>query len=78
MNNHRQLTLAWLVYAHDNNDRFLFASPRLDGTRRDTSWMGGYLDFSPANLSNWDVGEDIQKSPLWPYCGKAAGIFKCP
>src|SRR5881409_1709381 len=21
MNNHRQLTLAWLMYAHDNNDR---------------------------------------------------------
>src|ERR1051325_11915738 len=37
MNNHHQLTLAWLVYAHDNNDRFLFASPRLDGTRRETS-----------------------------------------
>src|SRR5439155_632505 len=51
LNNHRQLTLAWLMNAHDNNDRFLFASPRLDGTGRDTSWMGGYLDFSPANRS---------------------------
>ena len=71
LNNHRQLTLAWLMHAHDNNDRFLFASPRVDGTGRDTSWMGGYLDFSPANRSNWDVAEDIQKSPLWPYCGKA-------
>jgi len=78
LNNHRQLTLAWLMYAHDNNDRFLFASPRLDGTGRDTSWMGGYLDFNPANRSNWDVTEDIQKSPLWPYCGQAAGIFRCP
>ena len=78
LNNHRQLTLAWLMHAHDNNDRLLFASPRLDGTGRDTSWMGGYLDFGPANRSNWDAAEDIQKSPLWPYCGKAAGIFKCP
>src|SRR5438132_9060255 len=67
MNNHRQLTLAWLMHAHDNNDSFLFASPRLDGTGLDTTWMGGYLDFSPANRSNWDVAEDIQKSPLWPY-----------
>jgi len=40
--------------------------------------MGGYLDFSPANRSNWDVAEDIQKSPLWPSRGKAAGIFRCP
>src|SRR5438552_7369595 len=78
LNNHRQLTLAWLTYAHDNNDRFLFASPRLDGTGRDTSWMGGYLDFNPANRSNWDVTEDVHRSPLWPYCGQAAGIFRCP
>ena len=31
MNNHRQLTLAWLVHAQDNDDRFLFAMPKLDG-----------------------------------------------
>ena len=76
MNNHRQLTLAWLMYDHDNNDRFLFASP--NGTGLGSAWMGGYLDFIPTNRSNWDVAQDIQKSPLWPYCGKAAGIFKCP
>src|SRR5437867_4325607 len=64
MNSHRQLTLAWLMYAHDNNDRFLFASPRPNGMSLETSWMGGYLDFIPANRSNWDVAEDIQKSPI--------------
>ena len=40
--------------------------------------MSGFLDFDPANLSNWDVSYDIQQSPLWPYCGNAAGIFRCP
>src|SRR2546429_7428749 len=40
--------------------------------------MGAYLDFIPTTRWNWDVAQDIQKSPLWPYCGKAAGIFKCP
>ena len=78
MNNHRQLTLAWLMYAQDNDDRFLYASPAPNETGLDRTWMGGYLNFSPANRSNWDVSQDIQKSPLWPYCGKAAGIFKCP
>jgi prepilin-type N-terminal cleavage/methylation domain-containing protein len=78
LNNHRQLTLAWLVYAHDNRDQFLFASPFPDGTRRELAWVGGVLDFDPANRSNWDVSYDIQRSPLWPYCGNAIGIFKCP
>ncbi|MBI3192238.1 MAG: hypothetical protein HYZ36_06185, partial [Pedosphaera parvula] len=42
-------------------------------------WMGeNVLNFDPGNRSNWDVSYDIEKSPLWPYCGKAPGIFKCP
>src|SRR5262249_60585952 len=66
----------WLTYALENGDRFLCASP---GSANDApSWMGGFLDFDPANRSNWDVTRDIQTSPLWPYCGKCAGIFKCP
>ena len=68
MNNHRQLTLAWLMYAHDNNDRFLFASPRLNGTGRDTAWMSGYLDFTPANRSNCQLeksGSSNQARVVW-------------
>jgi prepilin-type N-terminal cleavage/methylation domain-containing protein len=82
MNNHRQLTLAWLMYAHDNNERFLFASGWVENIMNDvhdpTSWCDGLMDFDPENRSNWDVTKDIQKSLLWPYCGQAAGIFKCP
>src|SRR5262245_36042866 len=76
LNNHRQLSLAWLTYALENRDRFLCASPASPNDA--PSWMGGFLDFDPANQSNWDVRRDIQTSPLWPYCGKSAGIFKCP
>jgi prepilin-type N-terminal cleavage/methylation domain-containing protein len=79
MNNHRQLTLAWLIYAHDNNDRFLYSSAQYpDNWGWEQAWVGGWLDFDPANRSNWDVTRDIQRSPLWPYCGKNASIFKCP
>lgn len=78
MNNHRQLTLAWLMYAHDNDDRFLFSSSLPDYTFWEQAWVGGYIDFDPANRSNWDVSRDIQRSPLWPYCGNSAAIFKCP
>jgi len=82
LNNHRQLTLAWLMYAHDNHERFLFASGHVDnlwnGVQDPTAWCDGFMDFDPENRSNWDVTRDIQTSLLWPYCGKSTGIFKCP
>jgi prepilin-type N-terminal cleavage/methylation domain-containing protein len=51
MNNHRQLTLAWINYANDNKDHFLASAPGNDIP----AWMGGALDFAPDNPSNWDV-----------------------
>jgi hypothetical protein len=67
------------MYAHDHNDRFLFSSSIYpDNWGWEQAWVGGWLDFDPANRSNWDVSRDIQRSPLWSYCGKAAGVFKCP
>ena len=81
MNNMRQLTLAWVQYSHDSNDRIPYASASAGGggdPDPDHTWVTGRLDFNPNNRSNWDVNVDIVKSPLWPYCGKSAGIWKCP
>jgi hypothetical protein len=39
--------------------------------------MRGVIDSNPANRSNWDVTQDIERSLLSPYCGGAA-LFKCP
>lgn len=79
LNHHRQLTLAWMNYSLDHADRF----PAASGTLGDTNgavppWVDGSLDLRPDNPSNWDVTRDIQASPLWPYCGGSASIFKCP
>jgi prepilin-type N-terminal cleavage/methylation domain-containing protein len=76
LSNHKQLTLAWRMYADDNLERLIHA-----GWVNDNSpfrWVAGDLDGSPSNPSNWDIERDIKKSPLMPYCGKSAGIFKCP
>ena len=78
LNNHRQLALAWLMHAHDNEDRFAYAGPNLTQPDPESLWMDGILDFQPGNRSNWDVTRDIEKSPLWSYCGRSYGIFKCP
>ena len=83
-NNMRQLTVAWLQYAHDNNDRIPYSAPlrMLNNSPSPETdpvvWVTGLLNFDPGNPSNWDVTQDIEKSPLWPYCGKSTGIWKCP
>jgi len=78
LNNFRQLTFAWIMYAHDSNDRITYASWDGNAASKPYVWINGQLDFDAANRSNWDVDVDIKKSPLWPYCGNASGIWKCP
>jgi prepilin-type N-terminal cleavage/methylation domain-containing protein/prepilin-type processing-associated H-X9-DG protein len=79
MSNGRQVTLAWRMYTEDHNDVLLYASGDGSTFANDPqAWMTGGLDFNPGNPSNWDINQDITKSPMWPYCGKNPGIFKCP
>lgn len=73
MNNNRQLMVAWRMYVEENNDRLLASKGG------PYAWMTGDLTYNnPSSPSNWDVEADIKKSPLWPYCGNNANIFKCP
>ena len=86
MNNHRQLALAWRMYAEDNNDYLVYASTYQNQARVDTgdqsvadnyAWSGAHMDYSGANRANWDVTYDMQRRPLWTYT-KSAAIYKCP
>src|SRR5467141_3855917 len=78
MNNHRHLMLAWRMYSEENRDVLLFATADAGSVYEQYSWISGVLDFTPGNESNWNPDRDIRKSPLWPYCGKSLGIWKCP
>jgi prepilin-type N-terminal cleavage/methylation domain-containing protein len=73
--NNKQLLLAWRMYGDDQSDR-LVAAMNMGGSR--PNWFTGGLDFNGGNASNWDINQDMTKSPLWPYVGKQKGIFKCP
>jgi prepilin-type N-terminal cleavage/methylation domain-containing protein len=77
MNNHRQLAIAWRMYAEDNNDAITYATAT-GAALASASWVQGFLDFNPNNRSNWDIDADISKSPLWTYSGKSPGIWRCP
>lgn len=76
MNNHKQLVLAWKMYADDDNEEIPFAYAESSGNRP-YAWVNGLLDFGSSPV-NWDPNENLKKSVLWPYCGSAAEIWRCP
>jgi prepilin-type N-terminal cleavage/methylation domain-containing protein len=73
MNNTKQLTLGWLMYAGDNSDVLL--------TSR--AWVGGSV-HDPSNLEFLDVdssgrpGAFLPQSPLSVYIGKSSKVYRCP
>jgi prepilin-type N-terminal cleavage/methylation domain-containing protein len=87
MNNHRQLMLAWRLYADDSRDFLVYASgdTALDGSHptpgpnpyNQYAWSLSNMDFDPNNRFNWDPTLDMMKRPLWPYA-KTQNIYKCP
>lgn len=87
MSNHRQLALAWRLYADDSHDMLVYASgdTALDGSHANPSanplnqyaWSLSNMDFDPNNRYNWDPTLDMMKRPLWQYA-KTANIYKCP
>ena len=77
MNNLRQMMLGWRMYPDDHED-LLLASLNVSAEQRRVRWVGGGLDFSPQNDSNWDVNKDLAQSPLQPYIGKSYSVWRCP
>ncbi len=82
MNNHRQLLVAWKLYADDNRDELVGASRwRPPGAAADVpDWTGESrltLD-DPRAEGNWNADKFNKGSVLWPYCGNSLGIWKCP
>ena len=77
LNNSRQLSRAWRMYADDNNDRF--PTTGSGGTPATPGWAGGWLDWgTSADNTNTLYLADPRYSALAPYCGKDARLFKCP
>ena len=79
LNNQRQLTLAWVMYA-DENEGKLAPNANLSAGGV-ASWVTGKLswDFSPhpANPDNYNT-TNLTDSMLGPFCGRSTRIYKCP
>ena len=80
LNNLRQLGLAWTMYAHDNDDRFV---PNEAPAADLKSWAKGWLDFtsSPDNTNTAYLVDPYSGARnsglLGPYV-KTPAVFKCP
>jgi prepilin-type N-terminal cleavage/methylation domain-containing protein len=86
MNNHRQLGLAWRLYAEDSRDVVTYASTSTGASTPpggsanwpdDYAWSGAHMDDQGANRANWDPTYDMMRRPLWSYA-KNQALYKCP
>src|ERR1041384_5878291 len=68
LSNQKQLTLAWIMYADDNNDKL---APNYLGTTN--SWIGGDVSSAPG----WTNELDIKNGRLWDY-NRSLEIYRCP
>ena len=82
--NEKQLSTAWMLYAHDNNDTLLPTSYKGALGQMDLVgggfWLGPRPDIAPGiavNEAERRVLEGMKKSPLWTYCS-ALGAYHCP
>ena len=67
MNNTKQLTLGWTMYAGDNADKLL----------NSREWMTvGVAD--PTSDQFIDLNKQLVQQPLAAYTGKSVGIYRCP
>jgi prepilin-type N-terminal cleavage/methylation domain-containing protein/prepilin-type processing-associated H-X9-DG protein len=73
MNNQKQLTLAWIMYADDNQDKL---PPNVSGSGSRGGWVEGWLDFNVGNTDNTNT-VFLTNAKIGPYT-KSIGIYKCP
>jgi prepilin-type N-terminal cleavage/methylation domain-containing protein len=74
LSNHRQLGLAWIMYAGENQDLCCRNVPL--PAPGDSNWVLGNESWAADNADNTNV-DLIRNGLLWPY-SQSPGIYKCP
>jgi prepilin-type N-terminal cleavage/methylation domain-containing protein/prepilin-type processing-associated H-X9-DG protein len=77
MNNLKQLMLGWKIHGDDHNGVLVAAEELGNNPLQRTNWFSGWMDFTDAPV-NWNITNDMIRSPLWDYVGQTPEIFKCP
>lgn len=74
MNNQRQMTLSWMMYADDNDDRI--PPNHINGRNRNVTWVQGWLDNASPVSDNTNTVY-LMESHLWPYLNSIKS-WRCP
>ena len=89
LSNNKQMGLAWVMHADDNNDVLvgnLDGGDVSSGSNSNKTWALGWLDTGngttisgvAGGTSNTNTLVLTDYSPLGRYLGRSAGVFKCP
>jgi prepilin-type processing-associated H-X9-DG protein len=86
LNNTKQLTVAWMIYADEHNgqlaynlgqsSRTVLAVPSLAGLNMGENWVN--------NVENWELDSDntnaakMVETGIGPYTSKSAALYHCP
>ena len=75
--NQRQLTLAWIMYAGDNQGNLV---PNGNTSSSLPAWVQGVLSWQITNTGNTNTANltDPKLALLAPYSSGTIGIYKCP
>ena len=75
LNNLRQLSLAWLMYADDSHGNLAYNMGG-DAARTNLNWVADLLDWS-LNSDNTNTAE-LTAAALGPYANRSTQIYRCP
>ena len=76
MNNVKQLTMAWFLYADDNEDRLVNNHGKPETALKRNTWANNVLDFDNRDENVNPVY--VTDALLGSYVGRSADVFKCP
>jgi prepilin-type N-terminal cleavage/methylation domain-containing protein/prepilin-type processing-associated H-X9-DG protein len=84
INNFKQLTLAWKMYADENDGRLVTTYYFKDGQVNTNAWVRGSMNDNTAIYPRVDAGvkdsgnpNGIMRGSLYPY-SKSVDIYRCP
>jgi prepilin-type N-terminal cleavage/methylation domain-containing protein/prepilin-type processing-associated H-X9-DG protein len=75
-NNIKQLSLAWLIYADDNNQLLINNSSTADTQTYRQSWVNNIQDWG-TSVENTNPAY-VLSGKLAPYVNNNLGVYKCP
>ncbi len=78
LSNTKSLTMAWIMYADDNEGKIVNSSSTDAYRRGDLGWAPSILLTGYTKRDVETQLKDLEKSALFPYLGDSKGVFRCP